>query len=487
MVIKGKSRTNGGQLAAYLLKLGGNERIQIIEHNSPHDTLSETFRDWEVLADGVDGKKYLYHAQINPEARYAMTPEQWERSADVLETELGFTGQPRVIVFHEKDDGRQHVHVVWNRIDPEKMSLLEDGWNYRAHERASMALELEFGHEKVLGKHEKRDREQQPDFPRAEVSHDEYQQGRRTGIDPKTRRAELQALKAAADNAQSFKAALEEAGYTLARGDRGYTLVDQDGEHYNLAKQLKMKIKDVDQFMKAVPLDSLPELEQEKQRAKTQPKQEPKKPEPPKPEEAKKETPKQPDPDPDTLTPEQIAKIETNLKVRHSKEGRELIKRHDEEYNRTKKIADDERAEKQEALRAIQKAERDKLYSTAPAHSNKWVKRFVQVLKNRWNPEEVERQKQQRERERQELRDRHRIERQTLIETEKLKRDQDLDDLKARQQSKQDEHKASYATQLKRYIEEEELAKRLIEEIEKIRQKEFDKKPDEPEPPKPSL
>ena len=209
MVIKGKSRTNGGQLAAYLLKLDGNERIQIIEHNSPHETLSETFRDWEVLADGVDGKKYLYHAQINPEARYVLTPEQYERAADVLETALGFTGQPRVIVFHEKADGRQHAHVVWHRIDAEKMSLLDDGWNYLAHERASMALEQEFGHELVPGKHAKRDREQQPEFPRAEISHDEWQQGQRTGIDPKTRRAELQALKAAADNAQSFKAALE--------------------------------------------------------------------------------------------------------------------------------------------------------------------------------------------------------------------------------------------------------------------------------------
>ena len=184
MVIKGKSRTNAGQLAAYLLKLDGNERIHIIEHNSLHDTLSETFRDWEVLADGVDGKKYLYHAQINPQARYAMTPEQWERAADVLETELGYTGQPRVIVCHEKDDGRQHVHVVWHRIDPEKMSLLEDGWNYLAHERASLALELEFGHEMVPGKHAKRDREKQPEFPRAKYDRDEAQQFDRIKIDP---------------------------------------------------------------------------------------------------------------------------------------------------------------------------------------------------------------------------------------------------------------------------------------------------------------
>jgi hypothetical protein len=344
-----------------------------------------------------------------------------------------------------------------------------------------MALEQEFGHELVPGKHAKRDREQQPEFPRAEISHDEWQQGQRTGIDPKTRRAELQALKAAADNAQSFKAALEEAGYTLAKGERGYTLVDENGDHYNLAKQLKIKIKEVDEFMKAIPLGSLPELEEAKKQAKQKLSESPQ-PETPaaKPHEAAAEDKFKP-------SPEEIAKIETGLRQRHAKEGRELIKRHEEEYNRTKAIADRETAEKLETLKAMQKAERDRFYSTAPAHSEKWVKRFVQILKNRWNPAEVERQKQQREREQQELRDRQRIERQTLIETEKLKRDQDLDDLKARQQQKQDDHKASYDTQLKRYIEEEELAKRLIDEVEKIRQKDFNRKPDEPDPPQPSL
>lgn len=64
-----------------------------------------------------------------------VTPQQWERTADVLEEELGLQGHPRAIVLHEKD-GRVHVHVVWQRTDIETMTLVSDSWNYLAHEKA---------------------------------------------------------------------------------------------------------------------------------------------------------------------------------------------------------------------------------------------------------------------------------------------------------------------------------------------------------------
>src|SRR5439155_6680181 len=107
----------------------------------------------------------------------------WFRAVDTLETELGLSGQPRAVVLHEKN-GREHVHVVWQRTDIDTMTLVSDSNNYYAHERASMALEKEFGHEHVPGKHAKRDREKQPEMPKAEATHAEWQQAERTGIDP---------------------------------------------------------------------------------------------------------------------------------------------------------------------------------------------------------------------------------------------------------------------------------------------------------------
>ena len=493
MVIKGKSRTNGGQLAAYLLKLDGNERIQIIEHNSPHETLSETFRDWEVLADGVDGKKYLYHAQINPEARYAMTPEQYERAADVLETELRFTGQPRVIVFHEKDDGRQHAHVVWHRIDVEKMSLIDDGWNYLANERASLALEQEFGHELVPGKHAKRDRQLQPEFPREETNLTEQQQAKRAGLDPKEFKAMIQQLHQQSDNAHAFKTALEEKGFILASGERGYTLVDEHGGIYNLARQLKEKKAQVEQFMAALPLSSLPTVEEAKvlQREKTPEPEPPKQPEQqptaktPKPEEQAQEPTA---PQPHKPTPEFLADLEKALKERHDREGRELTHRQETERKNTNEAFDDGLKEKLAERRALQKAELDPIYSTGEEYSDKWMRRFIEIMKHRWNPAAAEQQRLERQQKIDEIKTRHRIERDTMRQNLKMERDAALDDLKAIHDKQQADHAAKYPEELARYKQEHEAAQKLIAQMEeKKRQEELTKKPDEPDPPKPSL
>ena len=47
----------------------------------------------------------------------------FEKTADLIEKKLGLENQPRAIVFHEKD-GRRHAHVVWSRIDSEKMRAI---------------------------------------------------------------------------------------------------------------------------------------------------------------------------------------------------------------------------------------------------------------------------------------------------------------------------------------------------------------------------
>ena len=108
----------------------------------------------------------------------------FERSADILGEELGLKDQPRAIVLHSGKDGRSHLHVVWARTDADAMKLVSDSYNYVAHERASHRMELEFGHAVVPGKHAKRDRKKQPEFPRAEMGHDERMQAERTGLSP---------------------------------------------------------------------------------------------------------------------------------------------------------------------------------------------------------------------------------------------------------------------------------------------------------------
>ena len=239
MIIKGTSRGSPVQLARHLLRRDTNETVRIVQLDSPTGSLREAMRDWQLISAGTRGAKGLYHANISPHGRYAMTPEQWQRAVDVLEKELGFDGQPRAVVVHEKH-GRQHIHVVWQRTDIDTMTLVSDSFNYVAHERASMALEMEFGHEHVPGKHAKRNREKQPEFPEAEISHAEWQQAERAGADPHAFKDAITALYAHSDNGQAFQAALEEHGFVLAKGDRrNYVIVDADGQIYSLARQIK--------------------------------------------------------------------------------------------------------------------------------------------------------------------------------------------------------------------------------------------------------
>lgn len=88
------------------------------------------------------------------------------------------------------------------------------------------------------------------------MTQDEYQQSRRTGMDPRERKKQIMALKESSDSAQAFKAGLEDRGYVVAKGDsRGFILVDEAGEIYNLSRQLRLKEAQVKEYMKTIDRD----------------------------------------------------------------------------------------------------------------------------------------------------------------------------------------------------------------------------------------
>lgn len=355
MIIKGGSRAAPDQLARHLQRTDTNERVEILELQSAASGLKDAFRDWQTLSEGTQGFKGLYHANIDPAAQYVMTPDQWRRAVEVLEKELGFEGQPRAVVMHEKHD-RQHIHVVWARTDIDEMVLRSDSQNYLAHERASMALELEFGHELVPGKHAKRDREKQPEFPRAEANHAEWQQGERTGLKPADRKDQITALKQASDNALSFKAALEEHGYVLVQGDRRkFVIIDQAGQVHSLGRQIRgVKPAELDEFMKGIDPQTLPTVEQAREARKealkqgtaSVPSEQP--------------TPKPPEPVADPVQVQMALETEALRKAaiaRHEEETRRLVESHTAELNQLRHDLDFDTREKLERLDATQKAQ----------------------------------------------------------------------------------------------------------------------------------
>ena len=258
IIINGASRRAGGWWGKHLENQATNERVEVVEMRGlSAATVPAAFREMQALARGTKCENYFYQANINPRADETLTPAQWRQAVDALEKNLGLTGQPRFVIEHEKD-GRTHRHIVWSRIDTERMVAISDSLTAAIHERTSRELEIAFDLERgrsILV----RDR----DFERPERRPKKHETIRAldTGIDPQAVKAEVSALWRSADNARSFKAALEERGYILARGDRrDFVIIDQAGDDHSLARRAGVKTAELRERMKEIDAAGLPSV-----------------------------------------------------------------------------------------------------------------------------------------------------------------------------------------------------------------------------------
>ena len=264
MIIKGKSRSQPSALAAHLLNVEKNERVELLETRGTIATdLRGALIEMDAYGLGTRCEKPLYHAAISPEPPHRLTREQIFESVDALEVKLGLTGHARAIVVHIKE-GREHIHPVWSRIDLERMRSVSDSHNYRKHEEVARDLERRFGHDFVQGAHAERDgpdgKVQRPDRT---PSRAELRQEERTGITGKQVKAEVTAAFEGSDGPDAFRAALEDAGYCLAKGDRrDFVVVDQAGGVHSLARRLAgMKAAELRAFMEPLDRGRLPDIE----------------------------------------------------------------------------------------------------------------------------------------------------------------------------------------------------------------------------------
>lgn len=241
MVIKGNSVAGGKALAIHVMRKDTNERrCEVVDMRGvAAANVQEAIAEMRAVAAGgcPNCTKPLYHASINTRDHERLTGEQWMHAVDRLEKELGLTDQARFVVMHEKNDGREHCHVVWSRIDLEKMRVISDSHNYRKHEIAARDLEREFGHERVQGAHIEREGKERPERT---PSHKEHQQGARTGISPKAAKEFITGLWRETENGRGFQERLEQEGWLLCRGDRrDFVGVDPKGGAHSLARRIE--------------------------------------------------------------------------------------------------------------------------------------------------------------------------------------------------------------------------------------------------------
>ena len=272
MIPKGNQRGGGQQLATHLLNSYDNDSVEVIDmRGAIAQDLHGAFAEWYAEAKATKCIKYLYSLSINPDHRQG--PFNREHYYDFIhrtEDKLGLSDQPRAVVFHVKH-GREHCHVVWSRIDTEKMKAVQ-----LSHDRQKLrAVAQEYARDHGLtlppGMQNNRGKDRFPDHAKTE-NLAEKQQEERTGT-PKKQRME-QIAKAWQENsdAPGFVKALESDGYFLARGDqRSYVVVDLYGEVHSLSRQLAgVKSKELKARLADYPLDKLMDVESAQDRAKQQ-------------------------------------------------------------------------------------------------------------------------------------------------------------------------------------------------------------------------
>lgn len=249
MILKGNQRAGGRQMALHLLKTE-NEHVTVHEVSGfiASDVLG-ALNEAYALSKGTQCKQFMYSLSLNPPQNEQVPVSVFENTLQRVENKLGLEGQPRVVVFHEKE-GRRHAHCVWSRIDTENMKAINISHPKLKLNDIAKSLFLEHGWKMPDGFRDK-SRKNPLNYSRAE-----WQQAMRVKRRPDDIKREFQECWAVSDSKQSFSAALQEHGYYLAQGQRGFVAVDVHGEVYSLTRQLGQKKKELEARLGSV--DALP-------------------------------------------------------------------------------------------------------------------------------------------------------------------------------------------------------------------------------------
>lgn len=240
MIVNGRCRGNGAQLAEYLLNSRDNDYAQIlgmggVTSNDPRRALIEMSLTSEIYGRTNAG---LYHTQLSPRRHEAaeMTWEQKFRSAQILAEELGMEGHKWALFEHQKN-GRTHLHMVFERYNHDTGLMWNDRGNYDKHKIAARQMEIEFGWQLT---HEKKNR-----------------------LD-KDIKDHLTDLWLESKDGADFVRLAHRSGFEVTQGmdRRPYQLVDQYGTVHDLAKQIQgIRQGDISEYLNSIRSELRPTAE----------------------------------------------------------------------------------------------------------------------------------------------------------------------------------------------------------------------------------
>lgn len=149
MILKGRSRGHGSQLARYLFH-EKNEAVQVLEIRGTcecaptREGLIDALKEFDEYALLTQGRKTIFHLAIAPSDHDRMDPAKWQYAVAKAEEALGFQGQPRAVVMHTFE-GKEHLHVAWSRVDLETHKLRSDSFTNLKLCNAARDIELDLG------------------------------------------------------------------------------------------------------------------------------------------------------------------------------------------------------------------------------------------------------------------------------------------------------------------------------------------------------
>lgn len=244
MILQGNQRGGARDLALHLMK-DENDHVTVHElRGFVSDDLLGALKEADAISRGTKAKQFLYSLSLNPPPDENVSTQDFVAAVDRAEERLGLSGQPRGIVFHEKQgaDGhvRRHAHAVWSRIDMAEMKAIPLPYTKYKLQELSRELYIEHGWNMPRGFLSSEERD-----PR-NYTLAQWQQAKRRGKDPKAIKAAMQECWSLSDSQSAFQNALKLRGFTLARGNRrSFVALDEFCEPYAVPKWVGIKTKDV--------------------------------------------------------------------------------------------------------------------------------------------------------------------------------------------------------------------------------------------------
>jgi len=238
MILKGNQRGGAKQLALHLLNDRDNDHIELHSIDGfVADDLTGALREMYAISRATNCRQFMFSLSLSPPKDAIVVVQDFEYAIDQAMEKLGLAGQPRVILFHEKN-ARRHCHAVISRIDVEEMKGINLPFYKTRLTELSRELYLSHGWDLPKGLSDK-SLANPMNFGLTE-----WQEAQRAKRDAREIKTALKQCWAQSDGSQAFEAALKQKGFWLGRGDqRGFVALDWKGNIYSLSRWLDVKRK----------------------------------------------------------------------------------------------------------------------------------------------------------------------------------------------------------------------------------------------------